>query len=365
MDDTSVTPGSTAPAQPAAPAASVTPAPVSAARAAADAGDFSAFDKAAVAERKGSPLPDVTQSAVVEAKSGAPVPPAERELSKRQQEANERVRLAVEAATKDLRDENARLKAQSPPAAPRSEPTAPPAASADAPTVPEWKRIASMPDAPKLADFDSVEEHAAAMAFFVNRALSTEAAASAQQRTEHEQLGAAHRARSESFFSKLDAAKAADPEFVTKLTPEVKALKPISGLAPGEPSGPLNVLWEQVYDSPHLDKLLLHFSADPQALRSFEQVPAHLATLPPAQRARAHIIHMAQQLGALEARFSAPSAPAAAPTPSTVSAAPPPVPSVTHKAGTSSDPAATAVARGDFAAFDRAEREKLRQKRSA
>jgi hypothetical protein len=345
---------------PVAPALPATPTTISAERAAANKGDFSALNNAHLAARRGTPLARVEVKAEAPAKApeppeapAAPAPPA---LSKRQQETNDRVREAAERATATLREENARLKVQL--AAHQPAPAPVPAAPAAPETkVAEWKRFAQMPDAPKLADFDSVEEHTAAMALFIADTRHEEHTAADRQRTETDELTAAQRARVGRFVEQLDASKAADPEFVTKLTPEVKALKPFGALAPGELGGPRNIIAEQVYDSPIAPAVLLHFSQHPEALVALETPPPHIAALPPALRVKAHIQWIVREFGKLEGSLesASPAASTDRPAqPSTITAAPPPPDTVT-RAGSTTDPKASALKRGDFDAFNRLE----------
>lgn len=316
--------------------------PVTASFDAASRGDFEAFEQAEKAEAKGEPLPKVEPAA------------APRTISKRQQEQNDRVRDAVEKATADIRRENDELKARV--AAPRTE-TAPAAkeeAAAPTPTQ-EWKRISALPGAPKLADFDSVEEHTAAMAFFFNATMHQERESALSDQQRHERVDTAQRAVVDGFVKQLDAAKTADPEFVTKLTPEVRALQPLVGGARG-------IIAAQVYESDVAPALLLHFSQNPQALLDMEAMPPRIAAMPAEMRARAHIQHMIREFGALQGSLRA-SATKSEPDPSTITNAPPP-PRTLTKAGTSTDPMATALARDDFEAFDKLESAKERARRS-
>lgn len=325
-------------------------APVSAGFDAASKGDFSAFQSASDAARVGKPLADVAASTETPAPADTPAQAEARTVSKRQQETNERIREAVERATADTRAELARLRADLTPKPAPAQPAEP--------TVAEWKRIHALPDAPKLAQFDTVEEHAAAMAYFVHKTLSTESTAADRQRADHERT-TAQTQRIDTFVKQLHETRAADPTFVSKLTPEMRALKPFGGLAPGETGGPRNVVAEQVYDSPIAPQVLLHFSQHPEALAAIEAMPAEIAALPPRLRARAHIQHIVLEYGKLEGSLVSAARPAA---PSTITNAPPPPPSVSSRAGSSADPSAAAVAKGDFGAFQRQEDAKRRER---
>lgn len=334
----------TAPVAPAPLAPVETPVTIAPDVAAANTGDVQGFLDARAAQRTGKPLP------AVEAPE-TPAAPAAPTLSKRQQDANERTREAVALATADIRAENARLKAQLD--APRAVPPAPPAPAPTEQAEPEFKRYLALPGAPKLADFDSVEEHAIAAALFINRAVASET----QSRASQDELTAAQHARVETFIGRLNETKAADPEFVNKLTPDVKALKPFNALAPGEPSGPRNVIAEKIYDSPVAPALLLHFSQHPEALAGLETMPASIAALPPAVRARAHIQHIIRAFGALEGQLAtaatpthSPAQPQAVPSSSPISTAPQPPPVLTTP-GSTSDPKIAAIARRDVGSF--------------
>lgn len=348
-------------AAPAQPAEST----ISAARDAANKGDFSAFLDADTAARDGAPKPRIETPAPA-AKAAAPAtetadPPASPTpqappVSKRQDDINNKIREAVDRATADLR---AQLAARPAPA----QPVAP--AAPETPSTPEWKRIAALPDAPKLEQFDgpnALGEHAAAMALFVHETKQS----ADQQRSQQAQHETAQRARVDGFHATLTAAKTADPDFINKITPEVRALKPLGALAPGESAGPLNILTEQIYDSPIADRVLLHLSQHPDALQRFAAVPPQIAALHPSQRVQAHVQYLIREFGKLEGQIEASTAPPVQPAatvqPSTITAAPPPPPTLTRAGGTA-DPKAAAFARGDFAAWDRIEMSEQMAKR--
>lgn len=341
-----------APSAPAAVAQPAAPETVSATFDAATKGDFAAFQDAESSARAGKPVADVPATPKAPAADGAaPVQP----VSKRQDEINNRIREAVDRATAETRAELDRLRAELKPAAPRTDqPKAEPPAAA-------WKRFAQMPDAPKLAEFDSVEEHTAAMSFFINQKVHEERTSEAQSRAEHDELTAAQNQRVDTFVSRLNDAKTADPEFVTKLTPDVRALKPFGGLQPGEQGGPRNVIAEQIYDSPIAPQVLLHLSQHPEVMAALEAMPAHIASLPTQLRTKAHIQHIVREYGKLEGSLATAATADRPAAPSTITAAPPPPPSVSSRAGTGADPATAAVAKGDFAAFKRHEDAKRRE----
>jgi hypothetical protein len=264
---------------PAAAPAAAEPVTQSAAHAAVASGSSRDFRVARRAERAGTPLPPVPVSTepapaantpAPTTTSPAPAPAADPQLSRRQQEANERTRRAVEQATADLRRELDSVRAQLPKPAAATPPAAP------TPSEPAWKKYHDHPDAPKIADFDSLSEHSAAMAHFVMEQANAERAQASQQ----QELTSAQQARAGKFVEQLQAAKVADPEFTNKLTPEVRALKPFGALQPGEGAGPLNVVAEQVFDSPIAPKVLLHFSQHPDDLRRLATVPDHIRAMP-------------------------------------------------------------------------------------
>jgi hypothetical protein len=348
-----------APAAPApAPAPATEPVTQSAAHAAVASGSSRDFRVARRAERAGTPLPPVpvstepapaadTTTPAPTTVAPAPAPtPVDPQVSRRQQEANERTRRAVEAATADLRRELDSVRAQLPkPAA-----TTPPAAPT--PTAPAWKKYHDHPDAPKLEEFESLSEHAAAMAHFVVKQVSAESA----QESENNELTNAQQARAGKFVEQLNAAKVADPEFTQKLTPEVRALKPFNALQPGEGGGPVNVVAEQVFDSPIAPKILLHFSQHPEDLRRLATVPEHLRSLPARAQAEQHIQWIVREFGKLEGRLETPATPAPAP-PKTLTEAPAPPTTLGTRPAEAADPLAAAIRSGDTGAYRRMRRE--------
>jgi hypothetical protein len=356
-----------APAQPAAPESTI-----SATRAAANSGSFADFEAADRAARAGTPLPAVPvkadAAAPAQPAAAAPVAPAAPAqpdapaVSKRQQEINDHIRRATTAETENarLREENARLKGT----APRAD--APPAAPAqpEAPTVAKFPTLEQWSAAHPEKSFDDFLE-----ARDEHREQQRTAAAHART-TADEQAGVLEQ-RVTGFQQQLEAAKTADPTFLTKLTPEVQALRPHWGL-PAADVGPANIVATQVFASAVAPRVLLHFSEHPEALAKLTTMPAAIAALPASVRISEHIQYIVREFGKLEhilAASAAPAAPAAPASatpagaaPSTITAAPAP-PETLTRTGVIADPQAAALARNDFAEWDRVETAKEQAKR--
>lgn len=352
------------PIAPPAPAQAVAPT-ISATMDAAHKGSFDAFDKADVAQRQGKPLAEVAvaPAAPVAAPVADPVDPAvpvepappSRRAAKLQQETNDRIRVAVDLATADLQAENARLKAA---AAPRRvapiAPVVPPE-----PKTPEWKRLADLPGAPKLADFESVEEHTAATAFFIAKTLRDEERTAGERQQQDADRTRTQQEQDTRNRAHWTAAAAADPELSSKLPAEVMAATPIRFFAPdghgglvdpisGQPATFAHVIADVAYESAHPSDLLKHIHAHPEERAQI----AHL----PCDQWKPALLRLDGRLGGTAPPPTALPVPAAivsppAPGPSPITAAPPPPPTLS-KAGSTTDPKAAALARGDFATFD-------------
>jgi hypothetical protein len=372
-------------ASPAAPA-QTTPTTISATKDAATRGDFQAFERAELATREGKPLADVSVSAPAAApvkprseapatvKPGAPAaaepaaPAAEttpdnrrtRE-EKEQARINEAIRSGISAETAALKSEIARLQGR------LDERGGGKPADAPKPGEPAWKRFHAMPDAPKLEDFDSVAEHTAAMSYFIAEKLQAEQAAAGREDSARAAAATAQEARFDAFQGRVTEAKTADPEWSTKLSPEVRALKPFGALAPGETRGPDNFLAELIVDSEIAPAILLHFSGD-GLIESFLAMPERIARIADTRaRVAAHRDHLQRAFAQLEGRLLAStaatpgaSAPAEA-APSPVTRAPAPADTIT-RARSQSDPRQAALDKGDFAAFDAIEQQRQRER---
>lgn len=352
--------------------------PISAGRAAALQGDFNAFHASETAKRRGEPLPDVP--APVAAKPGGEgAADASKPVSNRQAKINE-----YERTIADLRSQLERSGSAAPAAV-----AARPAQSAAAvvPAVVEppaetrqqaYKRYMAMPDAPKIEDFDSVAEHTFAVMDFGASVRAEEQAAREQtQGAELEQ-----RTRTEQRFTKfqerLHEAKTADPTFVEGLSADARNLHGFElAKQKGEEPAPRHFIGELAYDSKYVADFLQHISANPEVYAELQEMPAEIQALPAHLRVKAHMQHIEQEFRYLEGSFraarkardiEAEAASAVDPRrkqsgqPSTISAAPPPAPTL-GRAGRSGDPSASAVARNDFRAFHEAELAKVQRKR--
>lgn len=333
------------------------------------------------AERAGKPLADVPVTA---AKPGDPNPAAptaenrKTRAEKDQDRINESIRAASAAAEAPLKTRIAELEAQlhrTPPAE-TARPAAEPAADvAPEKKTPEYKRIMALAGAPKLADFDSVEEHAFAAAEFIDTVRTTERESTARNRASVDALLASEKAADDAFFDQLDKAKTADPEFAKKVAPHVLALTPVEWLPrdkDGRPidehgrlltTGPLNVVASELRKSPVVRDLMLHFSQHPAELAKFAEMPPAVAAIAnPRARLHAHITHIVREFHRLEGRFTAGAAVVAAePEPKTISDAPDPAPVLGSRPVETGDPITKAVKRGDTRAY----RELRRQERAA
>lgn len=350
------------PAADSAPPAPVTET-ITATRAAANAGSFADFDKASSAARDGKPLPDVAAPVAAAAAPVADAPPADappaapadKPLNRRereQHEANERVRRAVDLATKDLRAEIAALKGK---------PAEAPGAPAAAATVADYERYLAMPDAPKEEAFDNYAKYTAAVAVFVHDQRAAEAVTARTQKEQSDQQTQALRERTDRYADRLAAAQEADPDVLAKFPPAVMSVTPIShcertstGLidpSTGRPPTFANLAAEVALRSDNPAAFLTH-------LHAHQDETVRIAALPEGEWYAALTRLDGRVSGTGQPPVADPNpaapAPAAPAAPSPISAAPPPPPTLS-KAGSTTNPKQAAVARGDFGTFDKLE----------
>lgn len=338
-------------------------------------GDVGAFRESRAAERAGKPLEKVELDAKEAKQAGLAVPTSNRKL-REQARINEYERKIAETAqeAKALREELAAARAakpvhveEKPAVAAVPQPTTADALKAEA------KRIMALPGAPQLEDYDGLADFGVAQQLFMDSVRAHESAV----RANREAAGKALEATYTGFASQLDQARTKDPEFVNKLTPEVKALKGVqAAIAAKEAVGPLNFVAENLYESQHVAELCEHFSLHPDALHALIALPPSLAALPdtPA-RAQAHVKHINREFAKLEGRLEAsttvqpaqvedpPSPPTAEPL-RTISAAPPPAPILTRP-GQTTDPLMSAIKSNNFGAFRELRAAERAAKRSA
>lgn len=343
----------TAPAQPDSTTPQTTP--QTAAQQAGASGDFGAYEKARFAESTGKPLaPAPTQPAAdADPDDDTPAPltttpaqtpaPAPAKISARQQKINDYERT-IAAQNERI----ARLEAgHAPPAAPRREPeTTTPAPAPAAPKFPDYATfLTTTPDATLEQWMDARDDWRDAQ-----RETQSRHAADVHARTQ------AQHERTHTFSAQIDAQTQTQPDFLTKLSPDVLALRPITSLGPDEKAGPLNIVADLLIDSPRAPALMQHLSDHPEELRRITAIPPRLQRLSGAALASAHAREMTREMALLEARLTPADAPApSTPTPpKTITSAPDPPFSLGKKATTDADPEKAAVATGDYTAYERA-----------
>ena len=347
----------TAGAQPAVPAS--TPAPAqppaatpetrSATQAAVASGKTQDYRVSRRAERIGKPLAAVpveaeapTADATASEAEVAPAPaqPGKaRQATRNEEYITNRIREGVERGTNELRAEIDRLKQQfqtHPPAEARREPEKP------------YDGLDPSDPKPAPDSFEDFHEYLDARDSWNERRIERKAAKAAdgaRVTQEQQELTAAQQARVQKFADQLKTATTTDPEFATKLTPEVRALKPFAALAPGEHGGPETIVAEQVFDSPIAPQVLLHFSEHPEALARLIAMPPEIQAMPARVRAHHHIQWIVKEFGKFEATLSAPPEPEKpAPAPSkTITSAPAPAQTLGSRPAAAVDPKAAAI----------------------
>jgi hypothetical protein len=336
----------------AAPAQPVADSPVTqtAVHAAVASGKTSEYRTARRAERVGKPLAAVTVDPSASAQAttedapdplamnrGDLVPTEAPKLSRKerdQQDANDRIRKAVESATADLRAEVARLKT---PAPAQDQPKPAEATAAPDKGTPEYKRYQAMPDAPKLQDFDSIEDHGTAMSLFIAKALFAEHA-DAGKRQE------ADAARLKDFTTQIDTyserlrkSAAADPQLKTKIAPDILQARPLSSLSPEQKKTATfaNYIAETGFHSENPAALYTY-------LTSNEADATRIANLGSPEAVERALTLLDGKLSASAAVVPA----APKPKPKTLTDAPAPLDTLGSKATETTDPLTSAVKRG-------------------
>lgn len=165
-----------------------------------------------------------------------------------------------EARERALAEENERLKAE---IAQRSKP------AEREPEPPHEPKPAKEPSGrPSLADFDSIEDHAEAVAKWVLKQEREEQEREAKARAFEEYK----ERRIKTFASRMQKHLETDPEFWDRVNPAVVQLRPTSVMAKDEPAGPLNVLAEHFLSSENPVSLIEYFSNHPEEVNRFSQI---------------------------------------------------------------------------------------------
>ena len=149
---------------------------------------------------------------------------------------------------------------------------------------------------PKEDQFQDYRDYVKAQARWEAR---QEYTAQERQRQIHEhakRFATERQTRLSAFANQIQDRLKSDPDFMDRLSPEVKELRPASVLGPNERPGPLNAIAEEIVLSEKPLSLLQHFSENPAELQ-------RIATLSPRELIRA--------MATLEARLAAVTAGAA------------------------------------------------------
>lgn len=328
-------PPTVAPAQPPAPVPAAADPP-----AARDTGDYLATRRAeSLAARTGQPPPVAEKPAeapIVPAPAAAAPAPPERRVSKRQETINDYERRIAEQ-----NERIARLEGTASRPAPAPAPVEKPEAA--------YKRYLAMPDAPKLGDFDSLEEHSAALALFIADTRAEERQAAAAVKADTDSLTEAQRTRADSFATRIKEAVTNDAAFWEGIRPEVQDIRPFNALKPGEAAGPSNVVAEELLSSPVAPALMRKLS-EPGQIERLLGVPPEIAALPRGQQPAAHTRWIVREIGKLEALIATP-APAPVVAPKQITDAPAPEFRLGSKPAVPGDPAADALKRHDTAGY--------------
>lgn len=337
-----------APAEPIAPPAAPVAAEPSAIQKAVTSRDFTAYQEAKKSAKThdyvipDTPEPPAAPIVAAEDEEPPPVvagqPP--RPLSKRQLDANERVRKAVELATADKDAEIARLRASA------VAPVRPPPAPAKADTEPDPADLTTYPEGQYDRKF--IKDQARWEAKQEIRSANEQA----QKDWQAQQRQTARQTREQTYSDRMGTVLKAEPAFFDTISPEVQALQTFDQLHAENPQatgGPLNALAEELVESSIPHTLMRHFSDHPEDL-------ARLAALPPRALAR--------EFGKLEAKLEAPAPPVTSTT-KTLTSMPTPPPTVGSKTVDPDDPLDAALKRKDFPAYQAAKRARERAAASA
>lgn len=330
------------PATPAAPAQPVAD-PTPTASEAAVAKSTIDYRAARRAERFGKPGP-VAVEAVPAQSDAKPDPaaaaPAQPQLSRKEREqndANERTRKAVEAATADIRAELERVKAS---AAPRSEPAAPatpapaPAAVVEKfPSIEEWST--KNPD-------KGLEDYIDARAEFQQDQKTNVARLDADLKARAEDLTK----RGQAFSTRMSEAIKAEPDLKSKIPPALsdpnRDTRPLSALSPQELQKAtfVNLVAEAMFRSERPAEIAKYLHANQAETVRIAKLPTFEA-----------LLALSSIDGKLSATGAVKPAEPAKPKPKTITSAPAPQETLGSRPAESVDPLTAAVKSGDTRAY--------------
>lgn len=324
------------------------------------ADDYTQFEAAQRAELQGKPL-DTPDEPVKESAKAT----IDRPISKRQQAINDSIRTASEKAVADaVRDKDAeiaRLKAerQAPierPVVKAVEEPAKPVPVAARDTFPNFADyLAKNPDATLETWMDARDEWR-----------DDQRTRTAAQQAEAKSATDAEIARLTKAHDLITERTKDDKDYIKNLNPRLLEIETLADAGRnGRPTGPANVIAEELFKSDAFLSLLDHFTAHPDALARLEAMPDHLKTLSARQRATEHTRWIVREIGKIEASLHSPVAATESPKPKTVTTAPRPPADLGKRSTENADPIASAVKADDYAAFEAAERAKLAASRQA
>lgn len=290
-----------------------------------------------------------SKTATVTEEAETAQPGAERSLSKREIDRNEKTRLAVERASADLIAENARLRAE------LNARTAPPTDKAKAAATTQATEDAEPDpsDAAKYPDGQFDRAFMKDLASWQTRQILREHDTRTTATQQHESAVREVRAKGAAQNAKVSAAFAADPTLKDKIDPAIGQLIPTIDLAPGEAPTFGNAVADWLFDTEHPVELALHLSDKAEQVR--------LSQLSP--------IAFLREQGRIEAKIASEKAAKVAdgtakedegetePTPK-ITRAPDPGPRIGTRPMDVKDPIDGAIGRGDYPAYSSAKRAK-------
>lgn len=184
--------------------------------------------------------------------------------------------------------------------------------TSEASRAPEPPKPVQPNDRPKLDDYDSIEDHAEAMAKWVRKAERDAEQAerkAAEDRQKAEAFEKFREKRVTTFSEKMGKHLETDPDFWNRISPDVVQLRPLSVMDENEPKGPLNLLAEHFLTSDDPATLIQYFSDRPEEVTRFSQFTTEA--------------QFWREVGKVETRVGSAATTASATTPEVSKAAPP------------------------------------------